>query len=266
VNLLLVGCGKMGGALLKGWARHAGAYAIAIVDPVHSLSNVPKETGVLWFKSPDDLPNSYSPTATVIAVKPQHMDTVLPIYARYGESVFLSIAAGRTLNSLAALLGNGKHAIVRAMPNLPASIGMGITAAVANENVAPSQHKLCDSLLQGAGDVVWLENEKMIDAVTALSGCGPAYLFALTETMAAAGAKLGLPSETAMRLARQTIAGSGALLAQSLESPAALRQAVASPGGTTEAALKILLAEDGLPGLMLRAMEAAAARAKELAS
>jgi len=266
VHLVLVGCGKMGSALLKGWLRHASASKIAIIDPVQPCSSLPNDAGFMWFKSPSEIPDSYHPAAIVIAVKPQHVVSVLPGYTQFKESVFLSIAAGLTTTRLSELLGNTSHAIVRAMPNLPASIGMGITGAFANEHVTPSQHKLCEKLLQAIGEVVWLNDEALIDAVTGLSGSGPAYVFALVEAMAAAGEQLGLPSQIAMQLARQTVAGGGALLSQSLESATALRQAVTSSGGTTEAALKHLLFNNGLNSLMLRAMKAATDRSKELAS
>lgn len=266
LNLLLVGCGKMGGALLNGWRREHDL-RVAVVDPAPKPDDFAESDDARWLDSADAIDPNFAPSAVVIAVKPQHMATTLPAYARYRQSVFLSIAAGVTLNRLNELLGNTGHAIVRAMPNLPACIGQGVSAAVANSAVTREQRALCDTLLRAAGDVAWLTADGMMDAVTALSGSGPAYLFALTESMAAAGENLGLSPELALRLARQTVIGSGALLAQSPESPSALRQAVTSKGGTTEAALKHLLAEDsGLPSLMLQAMQAAAKRSAELAT
>ena len=262
---LLIGSGKMGGAMLRAWQRQ-GPISITVIDPASpspDLANIP---GVTWLATPDRIPTSFQPEAIILAIKPQQMASTLPLYARFKSSVFLSIAAGQTLAHITKLLGGDKYAIVRSMPNLPASIGAGVTVAVANQNVTPAQHALCKKLLRAVGDVIWTEDESLLNAVTALSGSGPAYVFALVEAMTAAGEKLGLPAAFAAQLARQTIIGSGALLAQSSESADYLRQSVTSPGGTTEAALKHLLAANcGLPNLMERAMHAATARAKELA-
>jgi pyrroline-5-carboxylate reductase len=178
--------------------------------------------------------------------------------------VFLSIAAGITIRRLQELLGSGQ-AVIRAMPNLPASIGKGISVAITNKQISAGQRTLADRLLKTIGETAWVEDEKLIDAVTALSGSGPAYVFALCEAMAKAGESLGLPKDLAARLARTTVIGSGTLLEQSSETAEALRRAVTSPGGTTEAALKHLLAAGGLQDLMLKAMTTAAERAKDLA-
>jgi len=262
--LLLVGGGKMGSALLKGWEK-LGLTNITVVDPAAQPDDLKTINGLRWLDSADKIDATFKPDAVILAVKPQSMAAVLPSYAHFKNSLFLSIAAGQTLHRLSTLLGNAPYAIVRAMPNLPASIGQGISGAVANPHVTPTQRTLADRLLHAAGDVVWLEQEALLDPLTALSGSGPAYLFALVETMAGAGEKLGLPPALALQLARQTVIGSAALLAQSPQPAAALRQAVTSPGGTTEAALNHLLGEDGLPALMLRALRAASARAKLLA-
>ena len=262
--LLLVGGGKMGSALLKGWEK-LGLTNIAVVDPAAQPDDLKTIDGLRWLDAADKIDATFKPDAVILAVKPQSMAAVLPAYARFKNSLFLSIAAGQTLHRLSTLLGSAPCAIVRAMPNLPASVGQGISGAVANPHVTPTQRTLADRLLHAAGDVVWLEQEALLDPLTALSGSGPAYLFALVETMAGAGEKLGLPPALALQLARQTVIGSAALLAQSPQPAAALRQAVTSPGGTTEAALNHLLGEDGLPALMLRALRAASARAKLLA-
>ncbi len=255
----------MGTALLKGWTR-LDQCSVAVVDPSQRSKEIPSNADIAWHQTPEALDPSFAPDAIVLAVKPQQMAAALPAYARYHDAVFLSIAAGQTLKRLASLLADSHRAIVRTMPNLPASIGQGMSVAVANAQVTPDQKRLCEALLRAVGDVAWVEDETLLDPVTALSGSGPAYLFALTEAMAEAGEALGLPKELAARLARQTVVGSAALLAASTESPAALRQAVTSPGGTTAAALEHLLDEQGLTTLLRRAMQAAAKRAKELSS
>lgn len=260
-KLLLVGCGKMGSAILCGVAP--STEHIVVVEP-NGVDDVP--LNVTLVSSAEEIPPSFDPDAVIVAVKPQVIPKVLPAYARFKSSVFLSIAAGQTLLRLSEVLGNPAQSIVRAMPNLPASIGKGMTVAVANKSVTSLQLALCEKILRTAGEVAWVDDEALIDPVTAVSGSGPAYIFALVEAMARAGERLGLSAELASKLARQTIIGSGALLAQSEQSATALRQAVTSPGGTTEAALKILLAEKALPDLMLDAMQAASARAKELSS
>lgn len=267
-HILLVGCGKMGSALLKGLSRdraEAVGSEVVIVDPA-----IPNENPLAKINrcaSFSDIPPGFTPDIVVLAVKPQNMQEVVPAYATFARSaVFLSIAAGMTLARIEKMLGCDSSAIVRAMPNLPASIGQGVSVAVANAKASKTQRDLCELVLRGAGAVEWVEDEKLIDAVTALSGSGPAYVFALAEAMAQAGAALGLPGDMAQRLARHTIEGSGALLARSQESAEALRRAVTSKGGTTEAALAHMLAPKcGLPSLMMQAMRAAAIRARELA-
>lgn len=260
-KLLLVGGGKMGGALLQ---RVASQAISSVVDPAPKPAPL-KSLDVPWLASADKLDPHYAPDIIVLAVKPQQMAAVLPSYARFANSVFLSIAAGMTVARLHAILGNTNAAIVRAMPNLPASVGLGVSVAVANRHVKGAQRMLCDKVLSAVGQTAWIDDENLLDAVTALSGSGPAYIFALTEAMTDAGTALGLPCELAAQLARRTIIGSAALLDKSGESAEALRLAVTSPGGTTEAALKHLLAAGGLPDLMKKAMAAAAQRSKELA-
>ena len=264
ISVLLVGCGKMGGALLKGWTRQIKS-RVVVVDPSPQPDEL-KTPNVTWHASLEAVGPHFQPNAIVLAVKPQHMVAVLPAYARFKNSVFLSIAAGQPVQHLEKLLGDTPPSLVRVMPNLPASIGQGMSVAFANPRVTPEQRALCTTLLRAGGEVAWVANENLLDPVTALSGSGPAYVFALVETMAAAGEKLGLSPPLALQLARQTVIGSAALLAQSPETPTALRQAVTSPGGTTAAALDHLLSRDGLPELMLRALRAATERAKELAS
>lgn len=259
-KILLVGCGKMGSALLRGW-RKDETLDIVIVCPS------PKEESahVTWIDAPDKLDPSFSPDVVVMAVKPQQMADILPAYANYADRLFLSIAAGKTLTHLAQLLGNPHAAILRSMPNLPAQIGQGITVVTSSAAVTPAQKQLGHKLLESIGLVEWINDETLMDAVTALSGSGPAYVFALCEAMAVAGEQLGLSPELAATLARQTAIGSGALLAKSCATASELRIAVTSPAGTTEAALATLLDnETGLAQLLLQAMTAARDRAREL--
>ncbi|MDP9126668.1 MAG: pyrroline-5-carboxylate reductase [Pseudomonadota bacterium] len=264
-KLLLVGCGKMGGALLERTAGKSFISAIEVIDPAPAAPRLKAIPGVTWSTSFRDTSSGGEPDLIVLAVKPQQMAETLPAYSRFRKSVYLSIAAGLTVSRLQTLLGDTGHAVVRSMPNLPASIGQGLTAATANGQVTREQRDLCDLFLRSVGDVIWLEDESLMDIITAVSANGPAYVFALCEAMTEAGETLGLPKDMAAHLARKTIIGSGALLAQSDDAAAELRRAVTSPGGTTEAALKHLLGTKGLQDLMLKTIEAGAARARELA-
>lgn len=263
-HILLIGCGKMGSALLRGWLKTNLVERIEVVDPGMRPPEFASTSVVTWHA--DNATLTDKPDVVVLAVKPQQIDKVLAAYRDLTESaLFLSIAAGRTAASIAKGLNAPTASIVRCMPNLPASIGAGISVAVANQAVTPAQRAMAETMLRVMGDFAWVENEELIDAVTALSGSGPAYVFALVEAMAQAGEKLGLPPALAQRLARQTVIGSGLLLQQSPDSAESLRKAVTSPGGTTAAALARLQDENGLAPLLERAMQAAAARAKELA-
>jgi len=210
------------------------------------------------------LPADLEPEIVVLAVKPQSMETTLPALGRFRSATILSIAAGKTLGYFEAVFGS-TAAIVRSMPNTPAAIGRGITVAVANPNVAEAQRRRCHDLLGAVGTVEWVEDEALLDAVTAVSGGGPAYVFLLIECLAEAGRAAGLPGELAMRLARETVSGAGELARRSSETAAQLRQNVTSPAGTTLEALKVLMAGDGLQPLMNRAIAAATKRSKELA-
>jgi pyrroline-5-carboxylate reductase len=208
-----------------------------------------------------------APDAMVLAVKPQIMNEVLAEVEPLAgpATTVLSIAAGRTISSIAAHFTNGT-AFVRAMPNLAAEIGRGITAAYANAEVTPAGRELCDMLLRAAGDVAWIEDEGLIDAVTAVSGSGPAYVFHLAECLAEAGVAAGMPPGLALRLARATVTGAGELLHRSCLSPAQLRENVTSPAGTTAAGLSILMGEPGLKALIRETVAAAARRSRELSS
>ena len=267
MRLLLVGCGKMGAALLRQALAARLITAAVVIEPAgQGGSALDPDAPVAWYQSADLIDATFQPDLIVMAVKPQQMATVLPTYARFSASLFVSIAAGLTLNGLQSMLGDQHtHALIRVMPNLPASIGAGMSVAVANPQVSPTQKDMADQFLRAVGAVAWLANEDLMDAVTALSGSGPAYVFALGEVMARVGESLGLPPDMAAVLARQTLVGSGALVAQTPDDLDVLRRAVTSPGGTTEAALKHLLADDGFPDLLRRAMVAARDRAQELA-
>lgn len=262
-KLLLVGCGKMGGAMLDGWlARGLAAGEVVVAEPVEALR--PKTAGLRAVASTTELRET--PEIVVLAVKPQTMDSVLPDLRRFADdgAVFLSIAAGKTLKYFAGQLGPVAK-VVRAMPNTPAAVRRGITVATASARVSAAERQRCQELLEAVGEALWVEDEALIDPVTALSGSGPAYVFLLVETMAAAGEKLGLAPAMAMQLARATVAGSGELLRQSHEPAAQLRVNVTSPGGTTAEALKVLMAADGLQPVFDKALAAAARRSKELA-
>jgi pyrroline-5-carboxylate reductase len=264
--LVLVGCGKMGTAMLRGWMATGVASRFLVVEPVGIPPGLGSTAEIVSYPEAERLPDELTPDAVVFAVKPQIIDAVVPSYRRWVRpgTLFLSIVAGRTLAGLGRHLGAGA-AIVRTMPNTPAAIGRGITVACANRLVMPEQRQLCDRLLAAIGETAWVEDEALIDPVTALSGSGPAYVFLLIEALARAGEAEGLPPDLALRLARSTVAGSGELARISKESPAQLRENVTSPGGTTRAALDVLMAGDGLEPLIKRAVAAAASRSRELA-
>ena len=259
-KILLVGCGKMGSAMLAGWLdRGMAAADMVVVEPSGA------ELPVTVVPDAAAIPAGFAPDVVVLAVKPQVMAQVLPAYARFGEAVFLSIAAGKTIPFFETHLGDAA-AVVRAMPNTPAAVRRGIAVCCANPRVDRGRRALCQDLLEAVGEVAWLEDESLMDAVTAVSGSGPAYVFLLAEVMAAAGAAQGLPPDLATRLARATVSGSGELLRQSGEAAEQLRRNVTSPGGTTAAALAVLMDEAaGMAPLMEKAVAAATRRGKELA-
>ena len=264
-SLVLVGAGKMGGAMLSGWLRNGLAGdRVAVIDPMLSpaMRDLCDAHGVRHLEAGDLPPH---PDVMVLAVKPQQMGAALPALAGVvgPSTVVVSVAAGTTLASLADGLGAGP--IVRVMPNTPAQVGKAMSVAVANPKVTQGQKAMVTALMDAIGHTAWIENEAEMDAVTALSGSGPAYVFLMVEAMAEAGRTLGLPAETAARLARQTIVGAGALLEAADEDPATLRRNVTSPGGTTAAALAVLMADDGLQPLISKALAAAARRSRELA-
>jgi pyrroline-5-carboxylate reductase len=262
-TILLAGAGKMGGAMLSGWlAQGLDAKRVAVIEPQPSDEISALTTkGVRLNPSPKEI----GTVATlVIALKPQTFHEAGSVLKSFTgpSTLVVSIMAGATIASIAAACGGS---VVRAMPNTPAAIGRGITVAVAAKNVSTAQRAVADALLRATGSVEWVDDESLMDAVTAVSGSGPAYIFLLAEELARAGVEAGLPPELATKLARETVAGSGELLHRSDAPSATLRQNVTSPGGTTAAALEVLMGPDGMQSLLTRAVAAATRRSKELA-
>ncbi len=263
-SLILVGAGKMGGSMLEGWLKVGmNPAGVAVIDPHPSdeMTRFCTRQGIALNPA-----NPPAPDVLVLAVKPQMLDeAAAPLDALLGPgTLIISILAGKTIGNLRSRLPSAA-AVVRAMPNLPASIGRGATGAAASPEVSEGQRLMADALLSSNGIVEWLGSEDLIDAVTALSGSGPAYVFHLVECLAEAGTAAGLPPDLAQRLARATVTGAGELLFQSDLPPATLRQNVTSPGGTTAAALEVLMREEqGLKVLMQEAVAAAKRRAGEL--
>jgi pyrroline-5-carboxylate reductase len=264
-TIVLIGAGKMGSAMLDGWiglGLDPSRVAVTEPQPTPEISALTAR-GLKLNPNPAAVPD---PAVIVIAVKPQVAAEVVPAAAPLvGRStVTVSIMAGQRLASLERALPAGS-AVIRSMPNTPAAIGRGITVAVANARVSPPQRDLAHQLLTAIGAVEWVDDEGLLDAVTAVSGSGPAYVFLLAEALAQAGAAAGLPADLAERLARATVAGSGELLHRSPLDAATLRRNVTSPGGTTEAALRLLMSQDGLAPLMEQAVAVATRRSRELA-
>jgi pyrroline-5-carboxylate reductase len=253
----------MGGAMLSGWLMQGlDARSLVVIEPhpsdeIKALVN----KGVRLNPQAKDIGGA---ATLVIALKPQMFREAGAMLRAFAgpSTLVVSIMAGMTIASIEAICGGN---VVRAMPNTPASIGRGITVAVAANNVSATQRAITDALLRATGSVEWVEDESLMDAVTAVSGSGPAYVFLLAEELARAGVEAGLPQELATKLARETVAGSGELLHRSDLSPATLRQNVTSPGGTTAAALEVLMGSNGMQSLLTRAVAAATRRSKELA-
>jgi pyrroline-5-carboxylate reductase len=259
-GLILLGCGKMGSALLAGWLKAGlppGSVWVVEPNPTDWLIGIGTRLN-------EGLPDTAA--VALLAVKPQMMGSALPSLKALGNgrTLFVSIAAGTTIATFEEVLGK-RTPIVRTMPNTPAMVGRGITALCSNSHVSKSDMALARDLMSAVGQVVDLAGEHQIDAVTAVSGSGPAYVFHLIEALAAAGEAEGLPPDIAMQLSRATVCGAGELAFQSLESAAQLRINVTSPGGTTAAALGVLMDdENGFPALLKRAVKAAADRGREL--
>lgn len=256
----------MGGALLAGWLQKGLApHRIVVQDPAPppAMAALIAQHGIALRATVAEM--AEAPAIVVMAVKPQIMDSVFPtLCPSIGrQTVVLSVAAGRTIASFERHAPSGT-AIVRSIPNTPACVGRGITAAAANAHVGVAQKALCDMLLRAVGEVAWIDEESQIDAVTAVSGSGPAYVFYLTECLADAGIKAGLAPDLARQLARATVTGAGELMLQSELSPAKLRENVTSPNGTTFAALQVLMGDNGMAPLLADAVAAAARRSREL--
>jgi pyrroline-5-carboxylate reductase len=262
-TIVLAGAGKMGGALLSGWlARGLDAGDVAVVEP-HPSGEISSLTarGIRINPPSQDVG---AVAALVLAVKPQVFREAGPALRPFvgAGTLVLSIMAGTTIAAISEVCGGG---VVRAMPNTPAAIGRGITVAVPARTVGAGQRAMADALLRATGAVEWIDDEALMDAVTAVSGSGPAYVFLLAEELARAGVEAGLPAALATMLARETVAGSGELLRRSELSSATLRQNVTSPGGTTAAALEVLMGADGMQSLLTRAVAAATRRSQQLA-
>jgi pyrroline-5-carboxylate reductase len=260
-TIALAGAGKMGGAMLTGWlAQGLDARRVVVIEP-HPSAEISALQGIRLNPSVRDVGEV---DTLVVAVKPQSFREAGALLKPFvgPSTLVVSIMAGTPIASLEAVCGGS---VVRAMPNTPAAIGRGITVAVAAKNVSTAQRTVADALLRATGSVEWVDNESLMDAVTAVSGSGPAYVFLLAEELARAGVAAGLPVELATRLARETVAGSGELLHRSEFTSATLRQNVTSPGGTTAAALEVLMAPNGLQPLLTRAVASATQRSKDLA-
>ncbi len=264
--LVLLGAGKMGGAMLDGWLdRGVAPASIVVVEPSPS-SEVSQTIAAHRIRHNPDLTGLGRIEVLVLAIKPQNFDAVLSGLAglKVHGPLVLSIAAGRTIAGIERHFDDGT-AVIRAMPNVPAAVGRGITAMVANPQVSADQLALAQALLEAIGEVVTIDDEALMDAVTAVSGSGPAYVFHLAECLAEAGIAAGLPERLATRLARATVSGAGELMRVTGRPAADLREMVTSPKGTTHEALSVLMAADGLKPLLAKAVAAAARRSRELA-
>ncbi len=267
-HLVLLGCGKMGSAMLRGWLQNKEHFkCISVIEPT-DVSAYFEATEIISFYASIDALMKNDKTSidfVVLAVKPQMMEDAIAPFRKMASDniVFLSIAAGLSSNWFRGRLG-GRKQIIRAMPNTPASVGAGITAVYASKAIPAHKIEFCITLLEAVGEVIILPDEKMMDAVTALSGSGPAYVFLLAEAMQLAGINLGLPEILSKKLARGTVFGAGTLLAKQTEDPSILRENVTSEGGTTAAALSVLMKKDGLAELVLKAMERAEQKSREL--
>jgi pyrroline-5-carboxylate reductase len=265
-TVLLIGAGRMGGALIKGWIAAGAFSAIHVVEPNPSEAlKAQAAAGAVVLQSALDAARLPPADAIVLAIKPQVLKGETGLLQTLGrrEALMLSIAAGITTAFLGKGLGS-RQRLVRAMPNTPGAIGRGITVLYADAKLGSADRKLAEMLMASLGETLWLADEALMDAVTAVSGSGPAYIFLLAEAMAEAGRAQGFDAATAERLARATVAGAGALLANDPRPAAELRKEVTSPGGTTEAALNVLMGADGLSQLMRRAVDAATKRGKDL--
>ncbi len=272
-NIVLLGCGRMGRAMLRGWMSNAAlaSHRFFVVDPKSTQLRDDPEFSGLSGSAPKFVSDAFGLPdqidIIVVALKPQKIPGILPLYqSKIGAgTLILSIAAGTRIDTLQRAAGRGDCMIVRAMPNLPASIGRGITVCFAKPDITKTQKQSVQTLLESLGQAVWIDQESYMDAVTAVSGSGPAYVFRLCEAMADAGIKSGLPADLAMQLARQTIIGSGFIMDATEQSASELRQNVTSPGGTTQAALDVMNGGGAFDAIVTKAVAAAVKRGKELA-
>jgi pyrroline-5-carboxylate reductase len=267
VKLVLVGCGNMGYAMLSGWVKDKlAAEDVLVVEPNENLRARAATLGCHVAADSSAIEAGSAPDFVVIAVKPQVIREVLAGYSRFGNgrTTFISIAAGTAVATFEAILG-AKTPIVRCMPNTPAAIGKGMMVVYANALADEAAKGMVSDLLSASGEVATVDDERLMDAVTAVSGSGPAYVFHFIEALTVAAEKAGLPAETARLLARQTVYGAASLAAASPEEPGVLRQQVTSPNGTTAAALAVLMGDERLTRLLTEAVEAARLRSVELA-
>jgi pyrroline-5-carboxylate reductase len=265
-SIILAGAGRMGGALLKGWMRR-GIGPLLVIEPKPSpwLRKLANSGSIALHEAPAEV--SRRARACIVALKPQVLATEATAFREIAQSGTLMISIAVGINTRAMRKAWGRNArIVRAMPNTPGAIGRGISALYAPANINPADRRLAQNLLAALGETLWVDRESLIDSVTAVSGSGPAYVFLLVEVLAEAARAQGIPQSAADKLARATVAGAGALLEADDRDAADLRKDVTSPGGTTEAALRVLLAADGLRPLIARAVRAARQRAEELSS
>lgn len=265
--VVLVGCGNMGFAMLSGWLKSGklAPHEVQVVEPNADLRQRAAGIGATTTADAQGLPQSIAPTLVIFAVKPQVMRDIVPQYRSFASmgATFLSIAAGTGIKVFEDILG-ANAAVIRCMPNTPAAIGKGMMVTFANPHVSKGAGDFVADLLSASGEVTSIADESLMDAVTAVSGSGPAYVFHFIECLTAAAEKVGLPSETAKLLAMQTVYGAACLAAESKESPARLREQVTSPNGTTAAALGVLMGENRLKSLVTDAVEAARRRSVEL--
>ncbi len=262
-TVVLVGCGNMGRAMLEGWLAAKPDLSAYVVEPSDALRDKAAALGATAVAGPGDLPAALSPDLIFLAVKPQIMPSVLPDYARFETTTFVSIAAGTTVATLQAGLGAGAP-VIRSMPNTPAAIGAGMMVCWGTDGVSEDAKSLSNDLLAASGKVAWIADEALMDAVTAVSGSGPAYIFHFIEALTAAAVKVGLPQDLSETLAMQTVMGAGRLAAESDTPPGVLREQVTSPGGTTAAGLSVLRDTGRLEALLIETVEAARARGEEL--
>lgn len=260
-TILLVGCGNMGFAMMRGWLSAPDAPSVYVVEPNSVLAKRAADAGAIAVGDAGALPEGIEPDLVMLAVKPQMMASVAPGYARFDDATMVSVAAGTRMDALSSWTA---RPVIRCMPNTPAAVGKGMLVCCATEDVSEDAKDLTTALLSYSGEVAWIEDEGLMDAVTAISGSGPAYVFHMIECLAAAGEALDLPPEIAAKLAMQTVLGAGAYASVSETPPDQLRVQVTSPGGTTAAALDVLMGNGAMSEMLRRATKAARDRGREL--